>query len=134
MITILQKITSQLFDLRDGIVNNRDDEKNLEDKIRGEFSEFFKHYIDCCWLMTISNPRMMLCFDVVGKPHIGKRSEMFRKFSLDEKVFDAEKDVNTIVVVVWPAITADKYICKRGAVITVDKQTTVNKNLNVEET
>ncbi|XP_053378124.1 uncharacterized protein LOC128547988 isoform X2 [Mercenaria mercenaria] len=82
---------------------------------------FFNKYNDCCWLMIVSNPPMVLNFNVIGTPH-EDCSEHFRPYSLKKPVTDSTKE-GTIYEVVWPSVCLpDGSACyKKGDVVIVNE-------------
>ncbi|XP_045164103.2 uncharacterized protein LOC123528451 [Mercenaria mercenaria] len=65
--------------------------------------DFFNNYLDCCWLMVVSNPPITLNFNVIGEAY-RKCMEQFTKYSPKSPVEDRTKIEDTIYEVVWPSV------------------------------
>lgn len=96
-------------------------EENMKEaKIKLE--DFFREYIDICWLMTISNPRLLLVFDIIGKPYSGVIKDRFKQYSAQETVESTEIKKGCVYEVVWPCVMLEDEsgVYSKGDVITVD--------------
>ncbi|XP_060563665.1 uncharacterized protein LOC132723025 isoform X2 [Ruditapes philippinarum] len=72
-------------------------------EVVNDLKKFFDKYIDCCWLIIVSNPPLRLDFDVIGRNH-SECIEHFRIYSPKQPVIDPMKEEGTIYEVVWPSI------------------------------
>lgn len=85
-------------------------------------SKFLEDFADCCWLMTVSQPRLILQFKVIDELHDGKLKERFTKYSCQDTVVDKTMVKGSIKEVVWPCIELEDgtgYF-KKGEVIIVE--------------
>ncbi|XP_060563679.1 uncharacterized protein LOC132723034 [Ruditapes philippinarum] len=98
-------------------------ETDDKDEVEKKLVEFFEEFIDICWLMTISHPRLLLNFDVVGKPYSGTIKERFKQYSCQDIVTDRSLSCGDILEVVWPSVELENEegVCAKGDVITVQK-------------
>ncbi|XP_060563677.1 uncharacterized protein LOC132723032 isoform X2 [Ruditapes philippinarum] len=96
----------------------------VENKKEAEqlLKEFFHEYIDICWLMLISNPRLLLEFKVIGKAYNGVIKEHFKQYSTQESVESSNIEKDCIYEVVWPCVILEDRsgVFTKGDVITVD--------------
>jgi hypothetical protein len=87
--------------------------------------EFLHKYVDCCWVMVVSNPRLALNFDVVGKQYC---KEHFKVYSAKERIVDETKtkETNSVHEVVWPCVyfAGGSTFCTKGDALLVSKGST----------
>ncbi|XP_060563667.1 uncharacterized protein LOC132723027 [Ruditapes philippinarum] len=93
----------------------------IEDKTeeaKKMLQEFLHKFVDCCWVMVVSTPRLALNFDVVGKQYC---KEHFKVYSAKERIKDETKDTNSVYEVVWPCVYyADGSVfCTKGDALLV---------------
>lgn len=85
---------------------------------------FLKEFIDTCWLMTVSEPAIVLNFDVVGKMY-SDYVDHFSVYSLKKPVDDPTRTEGTVYEVVWPCVQLkfNSEMYKKGDVILIKKKT-----------
>ncbi|XP_053378128.1 myosin-2-like isoform X2 [Mercenaria mercenaria] len=90
--------------------------------VKMKLRSFLEEYLDCCWLMSVSHPAMVLDFDVVGK-HFSECTDNFKVYSTKRPVEDMSKVVGTICEVVWPCVHQkdECAIYMKGDVVLVKK-------------
>jgi hypothetical protein len=91
---------------------------NIQEKLQN----FLEEYIECCWLMTVSNPTMVLDFDVVGKQY-AECADHFKEYSSKRPVEDVTQIQGTICEVVWPCVQLEDETAfyMKGEVVVVKK-------------
>lgn len=105
-----------------GLVDREDvffTDENKEE-IKKHLEDFLQEFIDCCWLMTISHPRLLPIFDVVGLPYSSVK-ERFKQYALQEEVVAKTKEKDSVYAVVWPSVELEdgNGIFAKGDVVTV---------------
>lgn len=111
---LTKRVLSELFTSDNTQALYQDENKETTMK---KLQDFFREFIDCCWLMTISNPRLFLNFEVVGKLYSGRIKERFKQFSCDKTVVSEN---NYVLEVVWPSVELADCFLAKGDVVTVD--------------
>ncbi|XP_052269583.1 uncharacterized protein LOC127871008 [Dreissena polymorpha] len=83
---------------------------------------FIKDMIEVCWLMSISQPPLVLNFDVEGILYTPDAKQKFTEYSTED-VIDLDYEPGTIILVVWPSVEhRDKSgFLKKGEVIVVPR-------------
>ncbi|XP_052254469.1 uncharacterized protein LOC127860423 isoform X2 [Dreissena polymorpha] len=83
---------------------------------------FIKDMIEVCWLMSISQPPLVLNFDVEGIVYTPDVKQKFTEYSTED-VIDSDCEPGTIILVVWPSVEhRDKSgFLKKGEVIVVPR-------------
>ncbi|XP_045167305.2 uncharacterized protein LOC123530591 isoform X2 [Mercenaria mercenaria] len=115
-----RKITKDILNTQDAYSFIQADKLN---EVKGKLENFFTEFVDICWLMTISHPKMLLNFNVIGKPYCGTTKERFKQYSCQDTVSDETLPNGAIFEVVWPSVELEngEGICAKGDVITVGK-------------
>ncbi|XP_045166466.2 uncharacterized protein LOC123529932 isoform X2 [Mercenaria mercenaria] len=96
-------------------------EENKDEAMK-QLEGFLQIYIDKCWLMTISHPKLLLIFDVIGQPYTGTIKERFKQFSTQDDVEASDMEKDSVFEVVWPCVALEDGtgVYAKGDVITVD--------------
>jgi hypothetical protein len=89
---------------------------------RNKLKTFLDEYIECCLLLAVSNPAMVLDFDVVGKM-FSDCDDHFKMYSTKRPVEDMTKIEGTICEVVWPCVQLEEgpAIYMKGDVVVVKR-------------
>ena len=103
--------------------------EDLDEKTRSLLQEFLSKYVDCCWLMVVSNPPLALNFDVVGKQYC---SQHFKVYSAKQRLENDTCDTNTVREVVWPCVYyADRSLfCKKGDAVLGTKDVNISDDFD----
>lgn len=121
-IVVLQKICKQVFENLETaeVKGNFHHFQSLPIDIRREIGDFITEVADCCWLMTISNPKLVLNFEAEDREYSGKIKDRFVEFSSDEPIVVPGKAQGTIVGIAWPSVELElgEVIFQKGEVIT----------------
>ncbi|XP_045165113.2 uncharacterized protein LOC123529012 isoform X2 [Mercenaria mercenaria] len=88
-----------------------------------KLEDFFNEFVDTCWLIAISHPKLLLNFDVLGKMYEGSIKDRFRRYSCQDTVKDMSKVKDTILEVVWPCVELEdgSGIHAKGDIIVVEE-------------
>lgn len=94
--------------------------ENLSDTTVTSLQTLIGNFAETSWLMTISVPRLILNFDVVGEIYDGKVKQRFQQYSTEEKVLTDGKAKGTVLYVVWPSVESEdgSSAYKKGEAIT----------------
>ncbi|WAR25141.1 hypothetical protein MAR_010845 [Mya arenaria] len=100
--------------------------RDISDDASNSLQEFVEKVATYCWLMTVATPRMVLRFDVVGKPYADIR-DRFVQYATQEEVEDEVQPMGTVKCVAWPSVEleTDSTYWKKGEVIVVTKENIV---------
>ncbi|XP_060563678.1 uncharacterized protein LOC132723033 [Ruditapes philippinarum] len=116
-------------------------EKQSETMEEGEakLKDFFNEFIDICWLSAISQPKLILNFNVIDELYEGSIRDRFTQYACQDTVKDMSRVKNTIIEVVWPSVELEdgSGIHTKGDVIVVeegtDEMNTKGKETNQNE-
>lgn len=118
--------------------------QSVENKetVNDKLVEFFEKVSDCCWqVAALSNPPMVLDFEVVGETFIAV-DKYWTQYSTKKPVCDMFKPEGTVLLVVWPMVKlklgnecynkGDVVVVKIGkdsigSLCNLDEKTNINK-------
>lgn len=126
---VKEKVLETVFSSKEAIQLRSEENKG---NVKNKLEDFFGKVSDCCWqVVAMSNPPMMLNFNVVGKPF--ETVEMFwTKYATKKSVQDMSLTKGTIALVVWPSVVLkDESKCyKKGdaVVVNIGKDTMTDFN------
>lgn len=88
--------------------------------VKAKLELFLEDIAECCWLMTISQPRLVLNFSVCEKMYEGEFKEKFSQFAPEKNVKSEVFKKGIIIKIVWPCVEDENGLfCSKGEVITV---------------